>query len=390
MKKEYPLIKNNINRSDLNKVINYLKKKDPILTQSKNVEFFEKKWSEWLGVRYSVFLNSGSSANLLSVAYLKTIYSSGEILVPALTWVSDVNSIILNGFKPVFVDIEMKNLSMNENEIFKKINKKTIAIFITYAQGFNALSDKLLSFIKKRNIMLIEDVCESHGATYKKRKLGTFGIMSNFSFYYAHHMSTIEGGMVCTNDENIYQNLRMLRSHGMLRESNNFQFVQKNIKKHNKLNESFIFMLQGYNFRNNEIGALIGINQLKRLDKNIEKRNINHKLFLKNLNSKYYFTNFDLKGSSNYAFNLILKNKNKKFLIKLMNVMDENGIEYRRGSAGGGNQLRQPYLKKIIKKNEWLNYPITEHIHFYGFYIGNYPDLNKEKILKLCRILNSI
>ena len=141
---KYPLMKNNILRSDLNQVIKFLKKKDPILTQNKNVKKFEEKWSKWLGTKYSVFVNSGSSANFLSLAILKTEFpGGGEIIVPSFTWVSDIVSIIQNGFKPVFVDIKINNLSMNEKEIFKKIGKKTKAIFLTHAQGFNGLNKNI-------------------------------------------------------------------------------------------------------------------------------------------------------------------------------------------------------------------------------------------------------
>ena len=193
----HPLMHNNITTIDLRRVIKFLKTKNPILTQSKYVNLFEKKWSKWLGVKYSVFVNSGSSANLLSMTVLK--YQSKtkkEIIVPAFTWVSDVSSIMQAGFKPVFVDINKKNLCMDENSIYEKVNKNTLAIFITYAQGFNGLSEKLIKFLKRKKIILIEDVCESHGAKFKNKKLGAYGLMSNFSFYYAHHMTTIEGGMV--------------------------------------------------------------------------------------------------------------------------------------------------------------------------------------------------
>tara|TARA_B100001540_G_C15773117_1_gene627371 strand:+ start:489 stop:1661 length:1173 start_codon:yes stop_codon:yes gene_type:complete len=387
---KFPLMHNNISRNDLDCVIKYLKRTNPKLTQSKNVLKFEREWSKWLGVKYSVFVNSGSSANLLSISILKELYNSGEIIVPTLTWVSDIVSVIKNGFKPIFVDINPKTLCMDENEILKKINKNTKAVFITYAQGFNGLSDKLLKVLKNKSIQLIEDVCESHGATFKNKKLGSYGLISNFSFYYAHHMSTIEGGMICTNNKKIYNMLRMMRSHGLVRESNDKTLIQSYKKKYKTLNPEFIFSYAGYNVRSTELNAIIGLNQLKTLNNNIKKRNYNHSLFIKLIDKNLFQTNFDLEGSSNYAFNLILKDKNKKLVKKLMNVMEKNKIEYRRGSAGGGNQLRQPYLKKIVKKNDWLNYPNTEHIHFYGFYLGNYPSLTRKDIIKLCSIINKI
>ena len=226
------LMANNISRSDVNSVKKFLSKKDIILTQNKKVSEFENKWSNWLGVKYSTYVNSGSSANFISISILKYLNKNklkNEIIVPPLTWVSDINSIILNGFKPVFVDIDLKNLSLNSEKVINKLTKKTLAVFVTHAQGFNGLDKKLLQILKKKKIHLIEDVCESHGATFNKKKLGSYGLISNFSFYYAHHLSTIEGGMVSTNDKKIYEMSRIFRSHGMLREVNNKKY-QNTIK----------------------------------------------------------------------------------------------------------------------------------------------------------------
>jgi CDP-6-deoxy-D-xylo-4-hexulose-3-dehydrase len=136
--------------------IKLLKKRNPILTQSKYVELFEKQWSKWLGVKYSTFVNSGSSANFITISILKYLNKNtkkNEIIVPTLTWVSDINSVILNNFKPIFVDINLSNLSMNEEQILKKINKKTLAVFITHAQGFNGLSENLINVLKKKKFI---------------------------------------------------------------------------------------------------------------------------------------------------------------------------------------------------------------------------------------------
>ena len=384
-------MQNNITKNDIDVVIKFLKTK-PILTQSKKVEKFEKNWSKWLGVKYSIFVNSGSSANLLTLLAIKIKYGTGEIIVPSLTWVSDIASVIQNNFYPVFVDVDPKNLSMKENDILKKIKKNTKAVFITHAQGFNGFSNKLLKYLKKKKIILIEDVCESHGATFNNKKLGTFGLMSNFSFYYAHHLSTIEGGMICTNNKEIYELLRMLRSHGLLRENSNIYFKKRIIKKYPLLHPNFIFMHPAYNMRNNEISAVIGINQLKTLDKNNKIRDKNLKIFLDNLNNKYFRTEYNLVGNSNYAFPLVLKEKNFYNRKLLEKTMLTNHIEFRRGNVGGGNQLRQPYLSDFVKKNKInLNdFKEADHIHFFGYYIGNYPTLKKTKIIKLCKILNNI
>ncbi len=390
MKLSHPLMHNNITASDRKAAIKLLKTKNIILTQSKNVRKFEQTWSKWLGVKYSVFVNSGSSANLLTISILKILYKKNEIIVPTLGWVSDINSVIQNNFKPVFVDINPKSLCMDEDKILKKINKKTLAVFLTHAQGFNGLSNRLLSSLKRKKILLIEDVCESHGATFKNKKLGTFGLISNFSFYYAHHMSTIEGGMICTNNKRIYELSRMLRSHGMTRESNNYSFEKKMIKKYSNLSPKFIFLHPAYNFRNNEIGAIIGLNQLKTLDKNNAKRKKNLGLFLSLINKSLYRTDFNLKGSCNYAFPLILNKPDFKLRKILENTLIKKGIEFRRGNAGGGNQLRQPYLKSFLKNINLKNFKEVDHIHFFGYYIGNYPSLTNNKIRKICKVLNSI
>jgi len=386
----HPLMENNIDKDDISYVIKYLKQKEPQLTQSKNVRSFEQKWSKWLGVKYSIFVNSGSSANLLSLCALKEIYGVGEIIVPSLTWVSDIASVIQLGFKPIFVDINKFNLSMNTEEVLKKINRNTKAVFITYAQGFNGLNQNFLYELKKKSIPLIEDVCESHGAKFNNKKLGSFGLISNFSFYYAHHMSTIEGGMVSTNSKKIYDIVCAFRSHGMLREINNDKLKQKIISNNKLLNKDFIFLYPAYNMRSTEINALIGINQLKKLDQNIKIRNRNHKYFLENVDNKTFFTDFDLEGSSNYALNLVLRKKNKQLMKRLMLQLKKYNIEFRIGSAGGGNQLRQPYLKKYVNKKQYLNYLETEHVHFFGMYIGNYPTLTLKKVRQICKIINSV
>lgn len=384
-------MRNNILREDLDAVIEHLKQDDPILTHGPNVRAFEEEWSKWLGVKYSVFVNSGASANLLSMAIMKIRFpEGGEIIVPSLTWISDISSVLQNGFTPIFVDIDPYTLGMKDEDVLSKISNKTRAVFITHVQGFDALTDNLIAELKKRNIPLIEDVCESHGAKHNNDKAGSIGWISNFSFYYAHHMSTIEGGMICTNDELVYQQVRMLRSHGMVRESNNQTFREKYINENPELNPDFIFAFPAYNTRNTEIGGILGRNQLKRLDKMVEIRNENLHTFLNSINPNKYRTVFKLEGCSNYAFNLILKEPDIDFVKILMSKMKENGIEFRRGSAGGGNQIRQPYLRNVVPENHHLDFPNVEHVHFYGFYIGNFPDLKKEEVLDICKILNSI
>ena len=387
---DWPLMSNNINQNDKKALIKFIKVSDKF-TNGVKVENFEKKWSKWLGVKYSTFVNSGASANLITLKILKEIKKNKtEVIVPAFTWNSDIVSVVNSGFKPIFVDINLKNLALDEKKVIKKITKRTAAIFLTHAMGFVGISKNFLKYIKKKNIFLIEDACESHGSNLNGKKSGALGEISNFSFYYSHHMSTIEGGMISTNSKRIDSLAKMKRGHGLLRESKNSGLISKAKANYKDLNSDFIFFTEGFNLRNTELSAVIGIEQIKRLNKNIKIRNQNHELFLKKIRKDIFFTEFDLKGSSNYAFHLILKKKNKNLFKKVLNALKLNSIEYRIGSAGGGNQLRQPYLKEFRKRYNLKDFVNTEHMHFYSLYVGNYPDLDKSKIIKLCKIMDKI
>jgi CDP-6-deoxy-D-xylo-4-hexulose-3-dehydrase len=384
-------MENNITKRDRFCAAKFLLNNPKTLTQGVMVRKFEEQWSRWLGVKYSVFVNSGSSANFLTFACLKILNKKGDVIVPALTWNSDIVSIIKNDYRPDFVDIDFKTLAGSEDQILKKLDKKNNKIlFLSHIQGFNGLTEKILQKIKKKKIILIEDVCESHGATFKKKKLGTYGLISNFSFYYAHHLSTIEGGMICTNNKKIYEICRILRGHGLAREVSDKKLENKFIKMYPKVSPKFIFLYPGFNMRNTEINAVIGLNQLPRLNKNIIKRSDNLNFFLSNIDSQKYFTDFNLEGNSNYAFPIILKTSSFKKRDKFEKLLKVSNIEFRRGNAGGGNQLRQPYLKKYLKKINIKKFKNIEHVHNFAYYIGNFPSLSKNKIKRICLFLNKI
>jgi CDP-6-deoxy-D-xylo-4-hexulose-3-dehydrase len=385
------LMENNITKEDRFCAAKFLLNGPTTLTQGRMVKKFEEQWSKWLGVKYSVFVNSGSSANFLTFACLKILNKEGNVIVPALTWNSDIVSIIKNNYSPDFVDINLRTLAGSEDQILEKLEKKKNKIlFISHIQGFNGLTEKILQKIKRKKIILIEDVCESHGATFKNKKLGTFGLISNFSFYYSHHLTTIEGGMICTNNKEIYEICRMLRGHGLAREVSNKKLEKKIIKMHPKVSPKFIFLYPGFNMRNNEINAIIGLNQLPRLNENIKKRSQNLIFFLSNIDKKKYFTDFEIKGNSNYAFPIILKTTSFKKRDKFEKSLKILNIEFRRGNAGGGNQLRQPYLKEYLHRINIKQFKNVEHVHNFGYYIGNFPSLSKKSIVKIYSALNKI
>jgi CDP-6-deoxy-D-xylo-4-hexulose-3-dehydrase len=382
-------MKNNIVRADLDAVIEYLRGDDVMLTQSGNVRAFENEWSAWLGVKHSVLVNSGSSANLLTLAALKELRGAGEVIVPTLSWVSDIAATLQCGFEPVFVDIDPRTLGMDNDEVLRKLGPRTRAVFLTHILGYNALGRKLLDELRARGIPLIEDTCESHGATFEGRKLGSFGLASNFSFYYAHHMSTVEGGMVCSDDAEFCEVVRMMRSHGMVREARSESLRRSYAEKHPDLNPDFIFAFPAWNMRSSEINAIIGRSQLKRLDGNNAVRQRNLRLFLDGLDPTRYQTDFALEGSCNYAFTLVLRRPDTVLRDNVERALREHGVEFRRGTSGGGNQLRQPYLKRLLG-DQAARFPRVDHVHFFGYYIGNYPELEESKIGRLCTLLNGL
>ena len=386
-----PLMSDNIDRGDMDCLVEFLQQEPiPRLTNGSKVIEFEEKWSKWLGVKHSVFVNSGTAANELTMLALKYMYpDGGQIIVPPLTWISDINSVWFADFDTVFVDINLKNLSFDLDKLERAITDKTKAIFLTHILGLNALSDRLLKICEDNNILLIEDVCESHGVTYNNVKAGSIGFASNFSFYFAHHMSTIEGGMISTNDDEFYQLCRSLRSHGMVREFTDNKIIEKYHNDNPDLNHDFIFIGPAHNFRSTEINAVLGLCQLDKLDSNNQIRVNNFKYFVENLNSEKFYTDFEMDGQSNYAFIVIMKEADFEMRHLLETTLKHNGIEFRRGLSGGGNQLRQPFFKNQIKEHElYENFSNVEHVHNFSWYIGNYPTLEIEKIDNLLGILN--
>lgn len=382
---KWPLINDNITENDKKVLADFVLNTNRF-TNGPKVAEFEKAWSEWLGVKYSVMVGSGAAGNYITTAIVRELKGQGgEIIVPPIGWVSDISSVINTGYMPVFVDVDLDTMAISYEKIKEAINENTKAIVLVHALGFNGINDKLVELAKEHDLLLIEDCCESHGASYKGKKVGSIGDMSCFSFYFGHHMTTIEGGMVCTDDYEIYQLARMFRSHGMTREADK-ETHDKYAK--DDVNPLFTFAVPGYNMRSTELNAVIGLEQIHRLDYNIKKRQENLNIWLQNLNNVLYYVEYDVKGSSNYALPLILR-ENNNTMNKVCKILEEEGVEYRLGTAGGGNQARQPYLERYGYKVVG-DLSVSDYIHDYGLYIGNHPDLTESEIINLCERLNNV
>ena len=249
---KWPLINDNITQKDKEILADFILNTNRF-TNGPKVKEFEKAWSEWLGVKYSVMAGSGAAANYITTAIVRELKGQkGEIIVPPIGWVSDISAVINTGFLPVFVDVDLDTMAISYENIKQAINENTKAIVLVHALGFNGINDKLIELAKEHDLLLIEDCCESHGATYKDKRIGSFGDMSCFSFYFGHHMTTIEGGMVCTNDKEIYEFARMYRSHGMTREVS--VETQKKYAKPD-VNPLFTFAVPGYNMRSSDFAT---------------------------------------------------------------------------------------------------------------------------------------
>jgi len=406
---KWPLMRSNFAREDFDAVFNLLTNEpnanpdcdwdvDVRLTQGDQVRAFEQEFSAWLGVKHSIFVNSGSSANLLTMAALHERHprfsDNRKVLVPCVTWASDITSVLHAGFEPVFVDIDRRTLGMGGLQVARLVDeKKPAAVFVTHCMGYPGMSVALWNAINDTKTPYFEDCCEGPGAVIpcygtegnQWRKVGTFGLASNFSFYYAHHMTTVEGGMVCTDDDVFAAIVRSLRGHGLRREVPAF----RDLPKPDDLEPEFIFDYEGYNCRSTEINAVIGRSQLKRLDEGIERRRELLSLFLSHIDSDLYQTDFAVEGSSPYALTLVLKHDDDVLRHRVRNCLHEQGVETRRGIAGGGNQLRQPYLRRRYG-TMYAEFPNAEHVHWNGWALGLWPTLEPVEVKWICEKLNGL
>ena len=308
-----------------------------------------------------------------------------KVLVPADTWVTNVGPVIQLGFTPIFCDINLKNFSFCEEDLeyLAKKHPDIKVIFITHLIGYPANRDRYSELFP--DAILLDDVCESHGCENPNgTKVGFDSLGSTFSFYFGHHMSTVEGGMISTNNYDLYDLMRMKRSHGLARESERFhQYTEK----YPEISKQFMFITDGYNFRNTEICAVLGLSQLKRLDKYIEKRNINYSKFIsliKRYSEKFVVPEYH-NGVSNFVFHYCKKDKKIAQFLKWK--FDDNGIEHR--PIIGGNLLRQPFLKNynIDTQKEKLN---VDFVHDNGLYLGNNHFIGNSEIKLLESILEKL
>lgn len=377
---KYSLSINNWGKEELQVAYKILKEGQ--LTISNNVSTFERKFADFHNKKHAIMVNSGSSANLLMFSALKlldkyNLKDGDEVILPSLGWSTSYSPVYHNNLKLKLVDVSIDNLNIDINKLKKKISKKTRVILTINALGNPSNLKELQKIAKEKNIILLEDNCESFGATTPNNKLtGTFGLMSSFSFYFSHHLTTIEGGMILTDSTRLKDILLSIRSHGWSR----------HLEKSNKF-KSFNFIYPGYNVRPIELSAAVGLVQLKKANKIINMRRKNADVF------KYYFSNLshfiipkENGKSSWFSFPLILKEKNKKYFQYVIRTILLNNVECR--SIIGGDFMANKYHKYFKVKNE--KFEISNHIHNFGFMVGNYEKNLEKEISYLYKIIKKI
>ena len=382
----WPLMADAIGDAEKNSLVNFINNTNRF-TNGPKVKEFEQKWSEWLGVKYSLFVNSGSSANSLLLWAVKNLHFSDTemvVLTPACTWATNIATLQQFNIKFVIADNDLWDFGFSE-ETLKEVKLKhpnVNVIWATHLMGSPVNMD-----IVKRHFpeaLIIEDACESHGADYKGDLVGTLGLGSTFSFYFGHHMTTIEGGIVSTNDDDLYHLLLMLRSHGMSRELP-AHIKARYEKESPSVDSRFLFPVGGFNFRSSELNAVVGLEQLKKLDEFISIRKNNLSRFDKLLKTyPHLYTPFNTQGNSSMVLPFICKSPSIRS--ETLKVLEEHGIETRPFLVG--NILNQPFVKGFIDQE--IATPNADVLDVSGFYIGNSQFVGDKEFSLLEKALNSM
>ena len=379
------LVSDTINKDDINSLIEWLGQDEiPRLTKGDLTWELESKWAKKIGTKYSVYLNSGSSAILLTLAALQHTnkLKNNKVVVPGLSWATDVSSPMLLGMEPILCDCNLEDLSCDLEHLEKLFIEHSPSTFILVSPlGLVPDMKRVVDLCEKYEVILLEDVCESMGSKYEGTYLGSFGFASFFSMYFGHHLSTIEGGFINTNDEDFYYSLLMMRSHGWDRDLP--KEIQEKLRKENNISEFdslYTFYLPGFNLRSTDLQAFIGIRAIDKLDDYTEKRNKNFQLYKSSINvNQLNITDRPTDFISNFAYPIVNKNR-----VKIIEDLIGNDIEVRPLIAGD-----------MSKKPMWIkNYgevflPNCELINEFGFYIPNHQDLTKEQINLISNIVNN-
>ena len=374
---KYPLAKETINQDDINALIDWLKT-NPRLTMSELTKEFEQKWANYIGTKYAVFTNSGSSANLLMI---NTLIQSGKlkskkIIVPAVSWSTTISPIIQFGYEPIMVDADEKTFGIDLDQTEELLKNGDIGgIIFVQVLGVPHYKEELLKLSEKYNVPLLEDSCAALGSSYEDGTMvGRVGDMSTFSFYFGHQFSTIEGGMINTDDEDLYHMLLMLRSHGWGKDLPKDLYKQKMDDNNvDSFHEPFTFLVPGFNLRSTDLQSYLGLMQVEKADWISEMRTENHIEYAKQLDGHFEFQDWGDDNPCSISFGALAESKEHRK--EVVNRLVENGIETRIFSAG--NLGLHPFW---VNRYGEFHGEVADKIHSRGFFLPNYPELEIDDI----------
>lgn len=383
--KKINLSHESIDELEIKKLIDWLSQvPTPQLTHGNKCVEFEEKFAKKMNSKYGKFVNSGSSAILLMLYALIVAkkLKNKKILVNSLCWSTDVSSIMQLGLTPILIDCNMNDLSVDIEHLKKTIEEENpSALLLVSILGFPPEMNEIFDLCKSKDIILLEDCCESLKSSYDNKFLGNFGLMSCFSFFVSHHLTCVEGGMILTDDDEMNEILTMIRAHGWTRNLCD-EAKKKYRTKYNvsEFDEMYTFYYPGFNFRNTNINATIGLSQLEKLDEFVKIRNENYLTFQENIKNDFWKPNPSIKGFvSNMAYPIIHPNRNK-----IVERLMQNNIECR-PLVSGSMSSKQPFYTDIYGKKELPNVKVIDK---FGLYVANNPSLTKDDIIFICNVVN--
>jgi CDP-6-deoxy-D-xylo-4-hexulose-3-dehydrase len=384
---KYPLASSTWGDNELKAIQKVIDKN--MYTMGESVSQFENDFATFVGSKYSVMVNSGSSANLLGVAALfytkkPKLKRGDEVIVPAVSWSTTYFPLYQYGLKLKFVDVDLQTLNFDLEQLKLAVTDKTKMILAVNLLGNPNDFDAIYDIIGEKDIILMEDNCESMGAEYKGKQTGTFGVVGTYSTFFSHHMSTMEGGLVTTDDKEIYHILMSLRAHGWTRHLPKENLIAN--KSDDWFEESFRFLLPGYNVRPIEMSGAVGLEQLKKLPKFLENRRSNAKLFVELFkDSKDFLIQKNIDNSSWFGFSFIIKPDSSLNRKEIINKLTKNNIDCRPIVTGNFTK------NKVL---EYFDYEIfgqmknAKYLDKNGFFVGNHQFNIQDEIKYLYKILN--
>lgn len=379
------LVEDTIDEKDIESLVRWLRTY-PRLTKGPMTIKFENKWSKYLGTKDSIFVNSGSSANLLSLQVLiemNLLKKGSKVVVPSLAWATDLSPVVQLGLTPVLCDCNLEDLSLDLEHLEEIFSEHDIgAVLFVSVLGLVPKMDVVVEMCKNAEAILIEDTCESFGSEFNSQKLGTFGLASTFSTYFGHHLSTIEGGVVSSNSQDFCEVARAVRSHGWDRDVS--EELRKNLRKKwgvSDFDGLYTFYYHGFNLRSTDLQAFLGVDQLEKAETVVNLRHKNFNLYQSLLDNPYWKPVDRPEGYvSNFAYPIISPKRDE-----IVEVLVNHGVEVRPMICRSMGS--QPFYVKLFGEKKMPNASLVDK---YGMYIPNHPSLKSEDIRKICRMINEV